>query len=52
MQISIRGLFTQEANEEAKQLMLSKSHILNVYGQNMRQTSNEGIHTLYAMTKF
>lgn len=52
MQISIRGLFTQEANEEARRLMMSKSHILNIQGDNMRTTTNEGIQTLYMMTKF
>ena len=51
-QISIRGLFTQEANEEARRLMMSKSHILNIQGDNMRTTTNEGIQTLYMMTKF
>ena len=52
MQISIRGLFTQEANEEARRLMLDKSFILNIQGENMRVTTNEGIQTLYMLTKF
>ena len=42
MQISIRGLFTQEANDEARRLMMDKSFILNIQGDNMRVTSNEG----------
>lgn len=51
-QISIRGLFTQEANEEARRLMKDKSFILNIQGENMRVTSNEGIQTLWMLTKF
>ena len=51
-QISIRGLFTQEANEEARRLMKDKSFILNIQGENMRVTTNEGIQTLYMLTKF
>ena len=31
--------------------MKSKSHILNIYGQNMRKTTNEGVQTLYMLTK-
>lgn len=51
-QVTIKGLFTQEANKEAEAIMMAKSHILNIYGQNMRKTTNEGIQTLYMMTKF
>jgi len=51
-QISIRGIFTQEANEEARRLMKDKSFILNIQGENMRTTTNEGIQTLWMMTKF
>lgn len=51
-QISIKGLFSQEANAEADKQLRSKSHILNIYGDNMRKTTNEGIQTLYMMTKF
>ena len=51
-QITVKGLFTQEANEEARQIMKSKSHILNASGNNMRVSSNEAIQTLYMLTKF
>lgn len=51
-QVSIKGVFTQEANEEAEKILQSKAHILNIYGENMRRTTNEGIQTLYMMTKF
>ena len=51
-QVTVKGVFTQEANEEANELINSKSNILNMYGENMRDTTNEGILTLYMMTKF
>ena len=51
-QVSVKGVFSQEANAEALKIMRSKSHIINIYGDNMRTTSNEGIQTLYTMTKF
>lgn len=51
-QVTLKGLYSQEANQEAEKIMKSKSHILNIYGQNMRKTTNEGVQTLYMMTKF
>ena len=51
-QITVKGLYTQEANDEARRIMKSKSHILNASGNNMRTTSNEGLQTLYMLTKF
>lgn len=51
-QVSIRGVFSQEANAEAKKVMESKAYILNVYGENIRKTTNESIQTLYMMTRF
>lgn len=51
-QITVKGVYTQEANEEARRIMMSKSHILSTTGSNMRLTTNEAIQTLYALTKF
>ena len=50
--VSIKGCFTQEANLEAAKIMTQKANILNVYGENVRATSNEGVQTLYMLTKF
>lgn len=50
--ITCKALFSQEANEEADRILKSKAHILNIYGENMRKTTNEGIQTIYMMTKF
>lgn len=51
-QVTAKAVFSQDANAEAKKIMMSKSHILNIYGQNMRKTTNEGVQTLYLLTKF
>ena len=51
-QVTVKGLFTQEANQKAEQIMMRPSNILNIYGQNMRTTTNEGVQTLYMLTKF
>lgn len=51
-QVTLKGVYSQEANQEAEKLLKSKSHILNIYGQNMRRTTNEGVQTLYMLTKF
>jgi len=51
-QVTVKGLFSQEANKEAIEIMTSKAHILNIAGSNMRKTTNEGVHTLYMMTRF
>lgn len=51
-QVSVRGVYSQEAVTEAKEIMNSKAYILNVYGENIRKTTNEAIQTLYMMTKF
>lgn len=51
-QVTLKGVYSQEACLEAEKIMKSKSHILNIYGQNMRKTTNEGVQTLYMLTKF
>lgn len=50
-QVTIRGVFTQEANLEAERLIRSPKNILNITGKNIRKISNEGIQTLYNLTK-
>lgn len=50
-QVTVKGVFSQEACEEARKIMKSKAHILNIYGGNMRRTTNEGVQTLYMLTK-
>jgi hypothetical protein len=51
-QITSKIIFTKEANEEAERIMTSKSNILTIDGASIRSIGNEGIQTLYTMTKF
>jgi DNA-directed RNA polymerase beta' subunit len=50
-QCSVKGVFSQEANQEAHDILTSVSNILNIYGNNIRTISNEGIQTFYMLTK-
>lgn len=50
-QISVRGVFTQEAQKQSEEIMYSKANVLNIYGGTARTTTNEGIQTVYMMTK-
>lgn len=50
-QITAKGLWSQEANEEAEELLMSKRFILGANGKNIRIMDLEGIQTLYALTK-
>jgi hypothetical protein len=51
-QITSKILFTKEANEDAERIMMSKSNVLTVDGSSIRTIGNEGIQTLYTLTKF
>ena len=51
-QVTAKGVYSQEANKECDTILHSKSHILNIYGENTRKLGNEGLQTLYMMTKF
>ena len=50
-QISVKAVYSQEANKEAIEMLHSKKHLLNISGENMRSSSNEAVQTLYALTK-
>jgi hypothetical protein len=48
--ITVRGCFTQEANQEAERIANSPNNVLNIYGQNNRQVSMECVQTIYDLT--
>ena len=50
-QMSIKGIFSQEANAECDQIVRSKANILDINASNVRKTENEAIQTLYTLTK-
>lgn len=51
-QITSKIIFSKEANEDAERIMSSKSNILTIDGGSIRSIGNEGIQTLYTLTKF
>lgn len=50
-QVSIKGAYTVETNEELIKFMNSKKNFLDLGSTNMRVSSNEAIQSLYSMTK-
>lgn len=50
-QLSIKGVFSQEANAECDKIVKSKANILDINASNVRKTENEAIQTLYTLTK-
>ena len=51
-QVTIKGIFSQEANEEARRITHSKINILTTDGDIIRSIGNEGIQTLFTLTRF
>lgn len=51
-QTTIKGVFSQEANDECEKIMHSKPNIIAINGSPIRKIGNEGVQTLFSMTKF
>lgn len=51
-QITCKSVFSQESNEECEKIITSKSNLLSVKGTAIRGIGNEGVQTLYSMTRF
>ena len=49
--VSIKGLYTIEANVEANRLITAKKTLLDVAGGASRDVTKEGILALYALTE-
>lgn len=49
-QITARGVFTEEANEEIDKQLSSKSHYFNLGGKGIRVSDKEAIQSLYNLT--
>ena len=49
--ISIRSLWTVEANKEANKLLNKKTNYLNYTGNSVRNLGNESVQALYSLTK-
>jgi len=51
-QVTCKGIFSQEANQEAEQLIYRKQNIITIDGGIIRSLGNEAIQTLYTLTRF
>ena len=51
-QVTAKGIFSQEANEEAERIMKKKSNLITIDGGIIRSIGNEGMQTLFTMTRF
>lgn len=51
-QITTKVVFSQEANEEAREIISSKKNILSINGDGICSVGNEGIQTMYTLTRF
>ena len=49
--IRLFGLFTQEANAEAERMIFKPTNFCDGQGNPSRQLKNEGVLTLYSLTK-
>lgn len=51
-QITSKCTFTIEACDDAKKILYAKTNIISINGEGIRSIGNEGIQTMYTMTKF
>ena len=49
-QVTVKGLYSTQSNEELKKHLQSKSHYISLSGQNIRTSSNEAIQALFNLT--
>ena len=49
--VSVRGIWSDEANEEAEQIMSSKMSALNITGANAKGVAKEVFNSMYELTK-
>ena len=51
-QITARIIYTMEGNEDARRIVNSKTNILSLNGDGICSVGNEGVQTMYTMTRF
>ena len=49
-QVTVKGVWTNEANAELEKQLNSKKHYIGLTGKNVRTGSNEAIQSLYSLT--
>ena len=51
-QITLKSVFSQEANLEAEQLIMNPTNFISINGSNIRTSEIEAVQTLYSMTRW
>ena len=51
-QITLKSVFSQEANLEAERLIMAPTNFISINGSNIRTSEIEAIQTLYSMTRW
>ena len=51
-QVTVKPVFSQEANDECERLMVNKANLLTIEGNAIRKIGNEAVQTLYSLTRF
>ena len=49
--VSVRGVFTEEANKECEELIFSPRNLVSPAGDSIREMKNEGFLGTYELTK-
>ena len=49
-QVTVKGVWSNEANVELEKQLISKKHFIGLDGKNVRTGSNEAIQCLYSLT--
>ena len=49
-QTTVKGVFTEEANEELANQLNSKAHFFNLGGKGVRTSDKEAMQSLYSLT--
>ena len=50
-QVTVKGVYTIEANEELRAFQMSKANFIDLGGSNIRKNDADAIQSLYALTK-
>lgn len=49
-QVTVRGIFSEEANDELDKQLSAKAHYFNLGGKGVRTSDKEAMQSLYSLT--
>lgn len=50
-QCTVKGIFSEEANKEAIDIINSRKHLLGLDGKGVRESDKEAIQAMYSLTR-